>query len=53
MVSTIESPNAAILYDCLLGAGLTDGAGVGLGLGEGVGVGAAEITTAVLVSFRT
>jgi len=51
MVSTIESPKAAIIYDCLFGTGLTEGAEVGLGLGLGVGVGAAEVTTAVLTSF--
>ena len=50
MVSTIESPKAAIIYNCLLGLGLIEGAGVGLGLGDGVGVGAAEIAIAVLVS---
>lgn len=52
MVSTIESPNAAITYESLLGLGLTEGSGVGLGLGEGAFVGIGEITTAVLVSFK-
>lgn len=50
MVSTIESPKAAITYDDLFGEGFTEGFGVGLGLGEGVGVGARETTTAVLTS---
>jgi hypothetical protein len=40
-----------MIYDPLLGAGFKEGEGLGLGDGLGVGVGAAEITTAVLISF--
>jgi hypothetical protein len=51
MVSTIESPKAAIIYDSLFGFGLIEGAGVGLELDEGEGFGTGERTTDVLISL--